>query len=119
MSQNFYTLNVSNETVLCKVSKRISVEEFQQILDHINKVAEEENARRMLIDFSSIDFSDLTMSERHRVGLIVAERWGHRKAAAVVERQYINKHAENVANNRGGNVLATHDYDEAYNWLLN
>jgi hypothetical protein len=118
-SETFYHLNVFNSTVICTVSKRISIEEFYLIIDHIREVAETEDAEKMLIDFSKINFSDLTILERHRVGLKVAETWGSRKAAAVVQQKYINKHAENVANNRGGNVLATDDYEKACQWLWN
>src|SRR5690242_2744227 len=116
-TENYYRLKVLNDTVICDVSKRISIEEFSRIMNHIGKFAETEKACKMLIDFSKIDFSDLTMLERHRAGLIVAELWGSRKASAVVQRQFINKHAENVANNRGGNVMITHDYNEACKWL--
>ncbi len=117
VSESYYQLEVLSNTVICSVSKRISIEEFQGIMDHIVKIVLAKNANKMLLDFSKVDFSDLTMLERHRSGLIVAEMWKGRKAAAVVQKQFINKHAENVANNRGGNVLITHDYNEAMNWL--
>jgi hypothetical protein len=117
VSENYYTLQVLNNIVICRVSKRISIQEFYHIFDHIVETAKVENADRMLVDFSSVDFSDLTVLERHKIGLKVAEAWRNKKAVAVVQKEYINKHGENVANNRGGNALVTDDYNEAINWL--
>ena len=117
ISENYYQLQVLNETVICKVNKRISVEEFSHMIDHILEIAGTSGAFKMLIDFSQVDFSDLTMMERHMAGLKLVEAWGNRKVAGVVQKKFINKHLENVANNRGGNVFATHDYDEACKWL--
>jgi hypothetical protein len=119
VSENCYQLEVLNNTVICKVNKRISVKEFSHMIDHVLEIAKTSSASKMLIDFSKVDFSDLTMLERHRAGLKLVEAWGHRKVAGVVQKEFINKHLENVANNRGGNVFTTHDYEEACNWLWN
>ncbi len=117
VSENYYQIDVSGDTVVCLVSKRISVDEFCHIMDRMVETAQVNGISKILVDFSKVDFSDLTVLERHKVGLKVAEVWRNKKAAAVVQKEYINKHAENVANNRGGNVFVTDNYKEAVNWL--
>jgi hypothetical protein len=71
-----------------------------------------------LINGIAINFEDLTLLERHEIGLITAEVLnGEISESCVVLKEYITGHAENVARNRGADVLVTHDLSEAHSWL--
>jgi hypothetical protein len=118
--KSFYTLSEANSILTITVHKRFSVSEFKEILVDIKEYALGKNITKLLLDAYTVDFSDLKMSERHDIGLVAAELLkGGFKAVMVVQKPFINKHGENVANNRGADVLVTDSIEEARQWLLN
>jgi hypothetical protein len=119
MLKTFYTLTEEDGILIAHVSKRVSVAEFKELsLDMVQK-ARKKNINKLLAEGLSVDFGDLTTLERHDIGVAAAEILkGEFKAVAVIQKQFINKHGENVANNRGADVLVTDSMDEAIRWLL-
>jgi hypothetical protein len=62
---------------------------------------------------------DQSVIDRHMLGERTAALFrGKYKIAAIARKEAINKHAENVAFNRGVNILVTHDKEAGLNWLL-
>ncbi len=114
----YYIIAEVNGVLTSTVGKRVSVDEFREMLIELKRIAVEKKMDKLLVNAISIDFKDLTMSERHDIGLAAAEILkGDFKGACVIQKEFINTHGENVANNRGANVLVIDKLEDAYEWL--
>jgi hypothetical protein len=117
--QPYKISEIKKGVLTATVTKRVSVNEFMNILIDMKQNALKININKLLIDASSADYTGFNMSERHDYGLAAVEILkGDFRTALVAKKQFINKHGENVANNRGAHVLVTDNVDEAYEWLL-
>lgn len=116
--KSFYIIAEVDGVLTSTVGKRFSVDEFRLMLIELKETAIKKKINKLLVNITSVDFKDLTMSERHDLGFGAAEILkGDFKGACVIQKEFINKHAENVANNRGANVLVVDTLEEAYKWL--
>lgn len=75
------------------------------------------NMNKALVDLRIFNYNPSDL-QRHQLGLFIAEHLKHPiKISAVAKKRFINKFAEDTAVNRGVQLLATHDFDEAVKWL--
>jgi hypothetical protein len=93
--------------------------QYQSLLDLIGHVETGLDAthKRVLVDLTRLTGTMDTLT-RYNLGVAVAERLPDRRIAVLVEKEKINKVAENTAVNRGASLYATHVYQDAIDWLL-
>jgi len=114
----FYSITAQNGILHVEVKKRIYLGELTALMAEMKKKGVEMGIYKLLLDVSKIDFRDLTIAERHDLGIAGAQLFaGGFRVALVVQKQFINKHGENVASNRGADVLVCDSFEEAYIWL--
>ena len=77
----------------------------------------DENTRKYLIDLRPISGTIATL-ERFELGGYIGKSVPHLKIAAISKKETHSKLGENVAVNRGANILATDDENEAKAWLV-
>ena len=117
--QSYYVVADVGGVLTGTINKRVSVNEFRTMLIELRDIALEKKVHKLLLNGISVDFNDVTLSERHDIGLAAAEILkGDFRAALVIRKEFINKHGENVANNRGATVLVIDSLNEAYEWLM-
>jgi hypothetical protein len=86
-------------------------------LEDVKKEADEHAAKNILFDL--VDMNIQSDSIRFYSGLKVAEVFkANYRVAVFLQKERINKFAENVAVNRGANFKVLDSKDEALDWLL-
>ena len=94
--------------------------EFLSLPETIKAKCEKEKIFKILVNGLALRDSNLSTTDRYFLG----EKFGlefrdYIKIAVVWPAKYIDKFAETVARNRGGNMFVTGDYKAADEWLLN
>ena len=93
--------------------------EFLSFPELLRARCEKEGIYKILINGLGVKGSNLSTADRYfigeRIGLIMQNRI---KIAVVWPEKSIDKFAETVALNRGGDMLVVGEYEEAVNWLL-
>ena len=93
--------------------------EFLSFPELLKTRCEKEGLNRVLINGLAVKGSNLSTTDRYfigeKIGLVLRNRI---KVAVVWPEKSIDKFAETVALNRGGNMLVLSDYVEAVKWLL-
>ncbi|MDB5051221.1 MAG: hypothetical protein JWO30_4292 [Fibrobacteres bacterium] len=102
--------------IVCK--GKATLENLKGVVDRI-KDGEFGNGAdsRYLIDLRPI-VGTLSTFERYDLGIHIAATIPKFKIAAISKKETHDKMGENVAVNRGANILATDDEAEAMDWLL-
>src|SRR5258706_10266144 len=97
-----------------------SYDTYIQLIDLImSELDKDKETKKVLIDLTKLT-GDLSILERHNVGKYLAEKLPRMIRIAVVSpRNYLVKMIENTAINRGVNMFATSDKEEAATWLGN
>ncbi len=94
------------------------VKTIRQALSTIKAQADECGLSRILINARQVN-RPMVGLDRFWMGEYIAELFGPRYRIAVLYvKEFINKFAENVAVNRGADLLVTHDDAEALEWLM-
>ncbi len=90
-------------------------------MDEIVQAGEKHSMKLMLVDITGLmQFEGIPVIERFEIAAYVGETQtrGTRMAFLLSEKQMMpDKFGENVAVNRGGNVISTTDLNEALEWL--
>jgi hypothetical protein len=93
--------------------------EFLSFPELLRARCEKEGIYKILINGLGVKGSNLSTADRYfigeRIGLILQDRI---KIAVVWPEKSIDKFAETVALNRGGDMLVVGEYEKAVNWLL-
>ena len=91
------------------------------MVDEIVQAGEKHSMKLMLVDITALmQFEGIPVIERFEIAAYVGETQtrGTRMAFLLSEKQMMpDKFGENVAVNRGGNVISTTDLNEALEWL--
>ena len=105
--------------LLVQVEGEWTPEAVQQGIEEVAQAAEERGHDRVLLDIRNMS-GPKTDLHRFLAGEHAAKAWGHPlrlKVAAVYKEELIDKFTENVAVNRGANIIVLSDIDEAIEWL--
>src|SRR5262249_312713 len=117
-ANDYVTLSVSDGIVVADITQNVSAGEYRRLLIKMKKVAAEHNITRLLANAKAVDLSLQTTTEKHDIGLAAADVLGSKyRCACIIQKEFINKHSENVAINRGADVLVTSTLEEALAWL--
>ena len=80
---------------------------------------EKEQIYNVLINGLKVNGTNVPTMERYFIGETIAKTLGPKiKLAVVWPREHINKFTENVAVNRGIQILVVGDFETAREWLL-
>jgi hypothetical protein len=92
---------------------------FRDLINNVHNECQKNNFKRVLIDVSEAT-GEWGAFTRYQVGEKVSEVFKYfYKILAIEKEEKINKFAENVAVNRGANLLVTADRKKGLEWLLN
>ncbi|MDH4231290.1 MAG: hypothetical protein OEW04_04580 [Nitrospirota bacterium] len=93
----------------------------KELFDEIDQAGRKHDKKRTLVDITGmLQFESAPVIERFEIAAYVGETQtrGTRTAFLLSEKQMMpDKFGENVAVNRGGNVITTTDLKEALEWL--
>ena len=105
--------------LIFNIKGRYNRREFLTFPDVIKNRCEQENIYKVLINGLSVHGSNLSTTDRYfigeKIGMVLQSRI---KLAVVWPEKSIDKFAETVALNRGGNMRVLGSFDEAVEWLL-
>lgn len=92
-------------------------DEISSVIEALRRKLADCNRTKMLID--THDAKPPSEMEKFYMAEMGAEIFGSNvKTAVITHPQYINKFFENVAVNRGGDVIVTDNEKDALGWLL-
>ena len=93
---------------------------FLSLPEKIIAKCEKEKIFKILVNALGLKNANLSTTDRFFLGEKFGKEFRHRIHIAVVwPAKYIDKFAETVAQNRGGKMFVTGDFETAEEWLLN
>jgi hypothetical protein len=114
-----YEFEIKEGYLQFNLTGRYDKGEFLSFPEMLKARCEKEGIFKILINGLEVKGSNLSTTDRYfigeRIGLIMQNRI---KVAVVWPEKSIDKFAETVALNRGGDMLVVGDYEKAVSWLL-
>jgi hypothetical protein len=96
-----------------------NVEIFFNSLEKAFKICKEKNYPNLVLDILNVDFGKITFTDKYDAGEKIAELFSYpRKVAVLAPKKFHDRLAENVATNRGANIKAFHDINDAIKWII-
>lgn len=90
--------------------------EIEEIYTAVMRIAQENNRVNILVD--AFNLPDVSETEKFYMGKLGAKIFGARFKCALLRKKHVGKFMENVAVNRGAQLLVTDNEKEALQWLL-
>ncbi len=115
----YYKLEIKDEYLRVESIKDLDFNEIKLAIECLLEDIKKHNAKRLLIDMRNSKIN-ISTSDRFYIGKYLASlsmKLG-KIACLLLEEQMQKKFLENVAVNRGLNILATVEEKEAILWLL-
>jgi len=100
------------------VAGTFGLQDLKEVVDALKDAQEKYNATKILVDVSGLS-GELVELDRFRIGEYAADVLSRNvRFAMLADDVRINKFFENVATNRGLNVIVVSDRQSALDWLL-
>lgn len=110
--------NLKDEYLLLRITGTYDHYEFMALPELIKARCDKEKIYKVLLMGLDLKASDLSTTDKYFLGERFALELGKKVAIAVVwPAEYIDKFAETVAQNRGGQLFVTGDIKSAEEWL--
>ncbi len=101
------------------VKGSLSLQNLKDCADAVKNTQEKYGTDKILMDIYEMT-GEIVEFDRYRLGEYAAKILPRSiKVAVIMESKHINKFFENVATNRGIDVIVVDNKKEALNWLLN
>lgn len=101
------------------ISGEYDFSDFENYIEIIKHECEKEKIFKVIMDVNDVVGTDVALADRFFLGEKSAKILGYKiKVAVVWPEKHINKFAETVSFNRGGNMYVVGDIKKAIEWIL-
>jgi hypothetical protein len=111
-----YAFEATPDVLMVKAGGAYEPAAAEAMINAIVEQCRRTGLRRVLLDAAKLEGSPSNL-ERYRIGIHIAERMRAVRMAVVDGGGAIDKFVEDVAVNRGAQLLATSDREQAVLWL--